>query len=582
MTFPIDLLASYDAYGVLGELTGISLAERDRRQRRVVRAARGRLAAAREEAAADGNVVTVDASAVSGIAGGDAWLVAPDGAVERRLEPAPVAAEVIGRRAAPTSSGAPPVSPAEARPLLLRCAYNGLWSPSGTNWQPIRVVEVAGEELATLAAAAGWRPVGDAVAVVVRRTAYESLLGDVAALGGAAIEARAELVDAGIHRAACAVTVAGHGCDPGWLEVPDDRRTAADSVLGAIVRRRVAAWGEAAAELTQRLEVGGATVAWGFEPRPLAGDGRHLTPGIPGGLAPSAVDRLVWSRASERVASPSRELEPDRVRSLLARARAAAPDAAEAVEAVVLSRGGPEVAAIGRAVHEALYGAGADPTTGAGGAGGLLSRISEPVVAAGLGLADTAPGTPVPMAAVPRRLRDHLLASPGIGCDGELLVERDGRPLTVAGLTRLVRVLTVGFGRHFLGFGSTHPVTVVLLAPLSPLVPDVGFACGELVARLLLLARADGLVAVAKSGPTELARDAIDRVVAAAAPRLEGRIANGALGALLVVQLGWPLGPDEQVVVGGEPHDGLVERLHDRRAPRARLAEHYLPGLGAR
>ena len=46
----------------------------------------------------------------------------------------------------------------------------------------------------------------------------------------------------------------------------------------------------------------------------------------------------------------------------------------------------------------------------------------------------------------------------------------------------------------------------------------------------------------------------------------------------LTFQVGEPLGPDE-LVCRGQPdeHDGLQERLLDRRAGRAPLLQHYLP-----
>jgi nitroreductase len=103
---------------------------------------------------------------------------------------------------------------------------------------------------------------------------------------------------------------------------------------------------------------------------------------------------------------------------------------------------------------------------------------------------------------------------------------------------------------------------------------------GRAVAHMSFLARAKGLVSIIKSGPVEIARAKITRIVGEAAPDPECRrqIAAGTLAPLVTFQLGYPLGPEE-IVSKGQPdaHSGLAERLLDRRAVRSKLSEHYVP-----
>ena len=126
----------------LGELTGCQPRAQESFFRRARSRAQEQLQRARRRAAAEKQVVEIDASRLSGTNGGDHWLVQPDGRCRRRLQPFPTAEQLLlaDRQRPPACRPCPDLD--RARPLLLRCAYDGLWSPSGTNWQPVRTVEL--------------------------------------------------------------------------------------------------------------------------------------------------------------------------------------------------------------------------------------------------------------------------------------------------------------------------------------------------------------------------------------------------------------------------------------------------------
>jgi hypothetical protein len=188
----------------------------------------------------------------------------------------------------------------------------------------------------------------------------------------------------------------------------------------------------------------------------------------------------------------------------------------------------------------------------------------------------------LPARVLPGHLAAKLQEGGQFRCQGEHLVDHRGRPLSAVRLMKLVRLLARGFGRYFLSFQNTHPLLGVVLVRQD--LP--GHArqrlyreAGELVAAMGLLARSRGLTSIIKSGPVEIAREAITAVLArSAAPSLREPLARGTLAPLLLFQVGAPLGPDDRVCAGQpDEHDGFAERLLDRRAPRAPLSQHYLP-----
>ena len=87
-------------------------------------------------------------------------------------------------------------------------------------------------------------------------------------------------------------------------------------------------------------------------------------------------------------------------------------------------------------------------------------------------------------------------------------------------------------------------------------------------------------MSIIKSGPSEIAGEAIAQLLSAhAADGQTGeRATAGPAKPVLTFQVGLPLGPDEMVCPGqSDEHLGLKERLLDKRATRARLAQHHIP-----
>lgn len=194
----------------------------------------------------------------------------------------------------------------------------------------------------------------------------------------------------------------------------------------------------------------------------------------------------------------------------------------------------------------------------------------------------------LPARAIPPHVLGKLLQGKLFRQQGELVVDRRKRPITVSLFLNLVRMMLGSFVRFSLGFRNTHPLLGVLLAPagaeagcgIDEPPENVFHVMGRAVGYMTLLSRARGTVSIIKSGPTEIARDAIRRSLSEQAidPEIRRSTGAGELQPILTFQLGLPLGPDERVCSGQpEEHDGLQERLLDRRAPRAPLLDHYLP-----
>lgn len=539
-----ELLKSYDRNGTLGELTGCQPRAQESFFRRARSRAQEQLQRARRRAAAEKQVVEIDASRLSGTNGGDHWLVQPDGRCRRRLQPFPTAEQLLlaDRQRPPACRPCPDLD--RARPLLLRCAYDGLWSPSGTNWQPVRTVELPPALMSRLAG----RPVAGCGLAVLAPPRYQSILSDIAALAGLDPAARAEWIDPGIWlEVAClAARARGWRLEPREVDGPD-------GVAAALARQL-----PAGAEIRPALEAGGLRLlslleAW-------QGDDLARDDELPGGLVPGDFDRLVEARSTQRVADPAGQLPPAVLEQMWSESLRACGGAGVQVAMPVFTWHDEFPAQVGRAMH-----AGIDD---------LLKRLDAESLRrqlARLGGADIPDdAAALPAVAVPghlrRRLEQQGLYRPQAG----LLVDRRGRPLDCSRLLKLVRLVTRSFGKYFLRFRNTHPLLGVIT--LGPEAQDEhGFRLvGRLVARMGLLARARGYTSIIKSGPLEIAGREIARLLD------EGGLLAPGWKPVLTFQVGLPLGPDDPVCAGeSDEHDGLTERLLDRRSTRVALAERY-------
>lgn len=591
-------LAALDAFldagraeGRLAVLDGLPMRARDARFGEIAQAFESALASARESAAASGAPVAVDGSAFGGVESGDIWTCFPDGRCERDLVPFAgfeAFLRLVSESERPFLNAEPPES------AIFRVCYVAHWSPTATNWQSNRVVRLSPAE----AERALGRPARGAALLVLRRDRYESLLGDTLGPFGLDVTAREESIDAGIFARSLALAAAGLGL--GFAETLAAPETAApwtELARSAIAERAPASGPRAEA---WRAVVDG-LVRGTFLPDAIV----ELGAPEPGAEPAFPFEALAYARSTQRVASPARRLPEGEFEALW---RAAAEAHGERGFAVACF--GPEEAGprrIGEAMFEALYGRGADPATRAGGEGGLLTAISprgwlesvaerDPeAVAAWLaeadarlddeaGLAKAARRLPVRAADLGADLLGRLTRDGKYRVDAETghLGESPDRPMSLAVLLRLLKALGGTFGNYFLKFHATHPANaVVCVRPGAFEDAHRAYrALGTLAADLGYLARARGRTAIVKTGPIDLAKEAIAEVVASETPDagLAAELRAGRAVPGLTFQLGAPLGPDERVEPGApDERSGLEERRRDKRPPRADFGTRYLP-----
>jgi nitroreductase len=573
------LISSYDRNGILGELTGVLPASLDRLFRESHDQMQAALEQARRKAAEQARQVSIDASRLSGTNGSDWWRVAPDGSVTRQMGTFPAAETQLSHPDQTPKVLRPCPDIARARPLLARCAYNGLWSPSGTNWQPIRMVELTNEEVAALTAGA---TSGCALAILTR-SRYQSILSDIAGICGFEQTSHAESIDLGIWMLVAEQTARAHGWTLDHQDIPGDGSVFVEKLSG-ILEKRTATLKEpsreAAAALLRSIKAGDhvpVALLLPREKRALTLDANQV-----GNLPPSPFDRLVEARGTQRVASARDDLEPDRLATFFETARNALGQEAEPLECPVFTRRDDLPALVGKAMHEGIEG----PE-------GLLARTSLPALRSLLCTCSDLPDDlaewtrleeeelPVrgkqvclPARLVPAHIAAKLQESGHFREKNGVLLDHRDRPLNPVRLMKLVRLMSRSFGKFFLSFQNTHPLLGLILTR-SGADPLSYRAVGRVVAHMTLLARAQGMVSIIKSGPLEIAGSAIRDLLAG---RTDDHPESESMEPALTFQLGWPLGPDE-IVSPGQPdeHSGLAERLLDKRAPRAPLSAHYIP-----
>jgi len=560
-----ELLTSYDENGVLGRLSGADTVEVDCFFREEHARLRAELDSVRD--AARERELSLDFSRLSGVNAGDWLRISPDGVVTRQLESYPGAEEYIE----PASDGGDlPACPSleRARPLLLRCAYNGLWSP-GTNWQPIRTIELAPAEAAGMVSV---RNPGCGL-LVLARSEYRSILSDVAKLCGLEPASRAESIDLGIWLVAAGCTARAHGWGLVQHPIEPGARGRVLRLLTELLAGRRDGLPEPSREAIDELLR--SCAAGDHYPYCVltARQGRALTVGGaacgPGGLVSTDFDRLVEARSTQRVASPKADLDRDLLTGLFESARDLHDLPEDALEFPVFTRQDEFPALLGAAMHDGIEGP-----------DGLLSRIGLDGLRSYLGtLSDLPDEVALPARLVPEHIRAKLTQGGHFHIQGDLLIDHRGKPLGPARFVKLVRMMARAFGKFFLSFQNTHPLLGLILAR-TDLGPAVYLAAGRVLARMTFLARARGLTSIIKSGPIEIAGAAVKDILAGqlSDAKTRERLSSGLLEPVCTFQVGLPLGPDEMVLVASPAeHTGLAERLLDKRAPRARLSAHYIP-----
>lgn len=596
-----------------GRLLGIGLPERDAILNGIFERFDADIEAARAEAARTGKPVSVDGSAISLTDGGDIWWVHPDGTLTREYDEFPGFGEfmaTLGTR--PALDFSRPVE----HDVLLQAAYNGFWSPSATNWQPVRVVELTGDVRNAFMALAGWNPEAIAIPlwVLLRREHYESLLGDVMEPFGLAVTAREESLDVGIFAQAAAMTAQSVGLTSVEHVFPAVQLEAATRLLRAEIDRRLAVLGKPAAESPAAQEVTKLTTL-----AAMLDSGKYLPDSLlaighpvqPTGVTFERFDDIIGQHSTQRVASLDREFGKAETALLWEQTMASLmPEERSCVSWTFFHRDQKTPYEIGAAMFAALYGEGADAETKAGGEGGMITSATlrnylleiakhDPGYVSSIlpegweNLSDAELQKATRQVAVRtqdvgRFLLERILRDGKYVSENGILQDTSGKPLSLPVLVRMGKSLASTFGNFFLKFQNTHPQNAVLLANLDCGLEEhhVFRTVGKVGLGLTYAARALGASSIIKTGPIDLAREAIAKILASnpdndpALASMSDAIRRDRLSPAMTFQVGYPLAGSELIEPGTPAeHTGHDERKRDKRPPRDDFRRHYMPAL---
>ncbi len=571
---PDKLLDGFDTNGMLGELTEIPETEHNKLFQKAMNDAQVTLGQAIVQARVESKPIILDASRLSGTNGFDNWIVNPKGDTERILVPFEQAKKQLEQRDGIQLEGHHDSDhrTQDVARLFARMAYNGLWSPSGTNWQPIRTIVMDRYEASALPGVSISTP----AMVVFTRTKYSSILGDVASLCGIAHDPHAEYIDLGIWMQIAIQTAIGHGWTMTWRSLPGHAAKFLVKFLKKRSRQLPNPYSKAAAQLAISMEEGKHIPAYVlFAER---SDRLADCPEAPAMLSRSDFDMLIESRSTQRVASPSGMLSHADIQSLwdaaLGNIRPHWSKIDLALRFFSFSKTDPVPAAIGKAMKNGIEGP-----------DGLLAKIRMENLMAHIQDCPTE-SEPLMAASLPEHLLGNLTSSGQYRIEDGLVLDHRGKALTPSRLVKLMRMLAKSFGRFFLSFQNTHPALGVIMVradlPVHEQLKAYEYA-GRVAGHMSALARAKGWVSIIKSGPIEIARSEIQRLMAenTTEKRVAEAIKAEKLRALLTFQIGLPLGPHELVSKGtkGE-HNGILERKLDKRASRASVKRHHIPMAG--
>jgi hypothetical protein len=596
-----------------GRLLGLGLPERDALLSGILERFDADIEAARAEAARTGKPVAVDGAPISLTDGGDTWWAHPDGTLNREYDAFPGFGDflaTLGSR--PAVDFSRPVAP----DVRFRAAYNGFWSPSATNWQPVRVVELDGEIRKAFMELAGWNPEAIAIPlwVLLRRDHYESLLGDVMEPFGLAVTAREESLDVGIFAQAAAVTAMSEGLTSTEHVFPSSQLAEATRLLRAELDRRLAKLGHAAEDTPAGMEIAKLTTlaamldAGKYLPDSLLAIGHPVEAT---GVTFEAFGTLIDQHSTQRVASLARDFGKAETELLWEQTVASLqPHERRCVTWTFFHRDQKTPYEIGAAMFAALYGEGADAETKAGGEGGMITSATlrnyllevakrDPAYIQtilpedwkAMSDADLQKATrqvAVRTQDVGRFLLDRILRDGKYVSENGRIQDTSGKPLSLPVLVRMGKTLASTFGNFFLKFQNTHPQNAVLLANLDCGLEEhhVFRTVGKVGFGLTYAARALAATSIIKTGPIDLAREAIAKILVSnpdndpALAAMREAIQSGRLSPAMTFQVGYPLTGSELVDAGTpNEHTGHDERKRDKRPPRDDFRRHYLPSL---
>ncbi|MCG3174242.1 MAG: hypothetical protein GMKNLPBB_02470 [Myxococcota bacterium] len=590
-----DFSSAQRARGRLGRLIGATLPQRDALLAEELAAVMETAERAGEIARKFGAPIEIDGSGASLTDGGDIWQIHPGGFIDRGYKTYPHFARLAARlhQNIPGFDGPAPLD------ALLLAGFHALWSPSATNWQPGRMVIAGGGLLTSIEQALGEEcPDNGTAVLLLRRDHYESLLGDVLGPFGIAVTALEEFVDDGIYCQAVRSSLMAQGIASAERPLKPDQVAAISAALRVELPRRLtlveAEPGAAAkrerdklAELHSMVQAGKAI------PSAVLWCGK--VNGLP---SESAFDDLVRARVTQRVASPRGSLDGKRTLQFISEALQLLGPDGRYIRVAAYRKDDPEPGRIGESMFHALYGAGADPQSGQGGDGGFLTRINvsslaETARARGVplklqnGTEEWAKINPMPAPLIGKYIRERLIRD-GVysaAADGTLVNSRTGKPLTAAHFTRQARSLATTFGTFFLKFQNTHPLSLVVLRRTGLVSAMAARAAGKFAFVLSFLARAQGYAGIVKSGPVDLAGEAITSILAHGMTTrgdhgMAQALLSGEITPALTFQMGMPLAPGDLVDEGTpQQHDGVEERRRDKRPPREDSILHIFPAL---
>ncbi|MBI6545357.1 MAG: hypothetical protein HY692_01095 [Cyanobacteria bacterium NC_groundwater_1444_Ag_S-0.65um_54_12] len=632
----LDVLQSFvateRANSILGKLLGATIPERDQILDQEITAFESALESAKIQARMQGKAITLDSSGISLTAGGDNWTVYPDGKQGRSYSQYPGFDLFLSQIA---KLGEPDMNATVATDTLLECAYHAFWSPSATNWQPMRIIELRGADanlakrLARFTSKEQTDEPGDSgelagapVLLLLRREHYESLLGDVLEPFGLEVTAGEELIDAGIFTQVLLAAVAANGLAFREVALDTDQAVAAGVLAERVLATRLefleaqklkgcSAHSEqslpqaVAREIAKLAALHDALQEGNYVPYSVV----VVAPPLRGHVTPFATfATLSLARSTQRVASPTTEYSQTELLALWEAACSSLPSCErELVHCVSFDWHMKTPRQIGEGMFEALYGKGANQETKRGGTGGILTNISvrnflgqvaknsPELIIETLGsnwqtlddaeLTERARNMPVRAQDLGRYLQERILRDGRYRLAKGILVTAAQKFVSVPMLVRMMKSLAATFGNFFLKFQNTHPQNAILLAN-SEAGSSALRAIGRVGAAMTYLARARGASSIIKSGPVDLARDAIVQILLAnpdQLPTVEAirpGLQQGRWVPSLTFQIGMPLAGSDLVDVGtaGE-HTGLEERKRDKRPPRADFTDHYFPAF---
>lgn len=600
-------------WGVVGSLIGKSLSDRNHVLEKEWEKFNKAMEAALQKAKETGQPQEVDGSGISLANGGDTWIFHPDGTMDRKFSKYPNFSKLLPLLEVDDDLDDSKPVPREE---VYKAAFDSLWGPSATNWQPVMVLEIdpsRQEEICKIYNFKGRPNPNLPLLLLLRREHYDSLLGDVMEAFGFAVTAKEESIDVGIYEEILKMSFRSKGIAYHAATVTDENMAAAVKLVNEDLSEKLEAL-KASGEDSEVVhnEVKKLETTIDFLGRGKYFPDALIQAGYPKEkreeLLPEFHD-LTLERTTQRVASTSGEVTEEEVQTVLQNCLGAlTPEDREAVHIAKFTWHDPAVIEIGEGMFEALYGKGADPETKRGGEQGFLSGMTaknyltclkerDPEMLPFFTLDQL---KNMPDADLKPMAREVILHARHIGpnlldrmtLDGKYLVKDDlivsekGKQVSAGLMVKLLAGIAATFGNFFLKFKNTHPITLMISGKEADTMQTQNAhfkAVGKLGALLSYEVRRQGYTAITKTGPIDLAKDQIRETMVkhlskdpANAEICEGLKAK-TWSPAMVFQFGYPLKGSDIIDKGtSDEHNGLEERKRDKRPTRFGLDARYI------